>query len=477
MNTLKPRTVKPWRLSRRAVLRGLGVSLSLPLLEAMEPRLSRAQANVTKRFLCVYSPNGFLMNLWTPTGTGTTWTTPALLSSLEPYRGDFSIVTGLGNYPASIAQQFGGSHTRGCASLLTAAPIPDNGAEIQNDISLDQVIAENIGQTSKFPSIQVGSRQSSLTGNCEDQYSCAFNNNISWSGPTTPLNKQTNPRDIFDRLFGDGVSAPVPGAVDNSYLYQHSILDVVGDRTELLNQRVGMTDRLKLEEYLDAVRNVEQRIGLLVDGTVPPTQCTVGDPPPSTQDQELPFTEHLDLISDLVALAFQCDVTRVGTFMFEHSFSDTRSFDFLPGVTGRHHEITHSDAADQEELINRFYVERFAYLMGKLKAMPEGEGTVLDNSLIYFTSEFGNGHAHDFRNAAMLVAGSAGGRLKRGVHVAYPLAAGEGTGADGHGNPDDTQLAALHLTTLHAFDIPQASFGKDADGNPIATTTLSDLEA
>lgn len=474
---MKSHTMKRWRLSRRTCLKGLGASVALPLLEVMQPSLSRAQASVARRFLCVYSPNGFLMNLWTPTGTGTTWTTPPLLSSLEPYRGDFSIITGLGNYPASIAQQFGGSHTRGCASLLTAAPIPDNGSEIQNDISLDQVIAGAIGQTTKFPSIQVGSRQSSQTGNCEDQYSCAFNNNISWSGPTTPLNKQTNPRDIFDRLFADGVPAPMPGVVDNTYLYQHSILDVVADRAEILRMRVGTTDRLKLDEYFDAVRNVEQRISLLVDGTVPPVQCTIGEPPPSNQDEELPFGQHLDLISDLVALAFQCDVTRVATFMFEHSFSDTRSFDFLPGVTSRHHEVTHSDAADQEEQINRFYVERFAYLMSKLKAMPEGDSTVLNNSLTYFTSEFGNGHAHDFRNAAMLVAGTAGGRLKPGVHVEYPLAEGEGTGADGRGNPDDTQLAALHLTTLHAFDIPQVSFGKDADGNPIATAGLSDLEA
>jgi hypothetical protein len=468
--------MKSMRLSRRTCLRAAGVSLALPWLEAMQPQSVRAQAaGAAKRFLCVYSPNGFLMDLWTPSTAGATWETPPLLSSLEPLRGKFSIISGLGNYPASIAQQFGGSHTRGCASLLTAAPIPDNGSDIQNDVSLDQVIAEQVGQTTRFPSIQVGSRASSLTGNCEDQYSCAFNNNISWSGPTTPLNKQTNPRDIFDRLFGDGFTPPMPGVVDNTYLYQASILDVVADRAAVLQQGLGRTDRLKLDEYMGAVRDVEQRLNLLVDGTVVPTMCTVGEPPPSNQDQELPFQEHLDLISDLVALAFQCDVTRVATYMFEHSFSDTRSFDFL-GVNMGHHEITHADAASEEETVDRFYVERFAYLANKLAAMTEGASTVLDNSLIYFTSEFGNGHAHDFRNAAMLVAGTAGGRLKTDLHVQYPLAPGDGTGADGRGNPDDTQLAALHLTTLHAFDIPQASFGKDAEGNPIATTTLSDIE-
>jgi hypothetical protein len=182
-----------------------------------------------------------------------------------------------------------------------------------------------------------------------------------------------------------------------------------------------------------------------------------------------------------VALAFQCDVTRVATYMYEHSFSDVRSFTpFLPMVTGRHHAITHQASAAalaQEEQINLFYIQRFAYLIGKLKAMREGNGTVLDNSIIYFTSEFGDGHGHNMRDLPMVVAGKGGGKLKPGVHVSYPLDPGKGTGVDGLGNPRDTQLAALHLTTLQCFGIQQDRYGSDDLGNPIATKPLSELLA
>jgi hypothetical protein len=474
--------MKPFRLSRRACLRGAGVALALPALEIMEPRSARAQALNPLRFLCVYSPNGFLMDKWTPTGLGTTYTSSPLLAPLDAYRNDFNVISGLGNYTASLTNIFGGSHTRATGSLLTQCPIasPDTGDDIQNGISLDQIIAAEIGDQTRFPSIQVGARASSLTGNCEDSFSCAYNNNISWSGPSTPLVKQVNPRDIFDRLFADlpmDGDPMMPAPTNNKALYQKSILDVVMGRTETLKGKLGKTDRAKLEEYLNAVREVEMQIARLVDGGVVGRECTIGEPPKDSMDGEIPYGEHLDLISDMIALAFQCDVTRVGTYMFEHSFSDVRSFDFIPGVTARHHEITHGDEADQEELINNFYVARFSYLLGKLKAATEGDSNVLDNSIVYFTSEFGNAHAHDHRGLAMLVAGKAGGKFKTGQHVVYPLAPGDGEGVDGRGHRDDTQLAHLHLTTLHAFDIAQASYGKDENGEPMAITTLPEIVA
>jgi hypothetical protein len=478
--------VKNFRLSRRAVLRGLGVSMALPALEVMNPRRAHAQA-APLRFLCVYSPNGFMMSKWTPTATGTTWTTPPLMKSLEPFRGDFSVLTGLGNYTASLATKFGGSHTRATGSMLTQYPVGYNSTGVMNGISVDQIIANTIKDKTKFPSIQVGGRASSSSGNCEDQYSCAYNNNISWSGPTTPLPKQVNPLDVFNRLFGGagGVPMPPPGPgpvkPNNTALYQKSILDVVNVRADALRKRLGRTDRGKLDEYFNSVREVEQRISRVIPtpgmpGTPPAASCTPGAPPRDNRDGSIPFPEHLNLLSDLVALAFQCDVTRVATYMYEHSFSDVRSFaSFLPGVTARHHAITHANQADQEEKINLFYVERFAYLMGKLKNMKEGDRSVLDNSVIYFGSEFGDGHAHNHRGVAMLVAGKGGGRLKTGLHVNYPLDPAKGTGVDGLGNPKDTQLAHLHLTTLHAFGINQATFGQDDKGNPMADRPLSEL--
>jgi hypothetical protein len=469
--------MKPFRLSRRACLRGLGVSLALPGLEAMAPSPARAQPSAL-RFLCIFSPNGFLMNKWTPAGTGTGWATPPLLAALEPFRPDFNIISGLGNYTASIASRFGGSHTRATGSLLTQCPIAfSSGSGVRNGISLDQIIANRLGDQTRFPSLQLGSRAGSLTGDCEDGYSCAYQNNISWSGPTTPLPKQVNPRDIFNRLFGDG-AAPSAQRPERKAIYGKSILDLVSARATTLRARLGRTDRTKLDEYLSSVREVEQRLErapLGLPGGSP--ACAPGAPPRDAGQGAIPFPEHLDLLSDLIALALQCDLTRVVTYMFEHAFSDVRSFSFLPGVTGRHHAITHSNQLVQEEKIDRFYVDRVAYLLGKLKAIREGDRTLLDNSIVYFTSEFGNGHEHDHRQLAMLVAGKAGGRWKTGLHLDYPLDPGPATGPDGVGNPNDTQLAHLHLTTLHAFGIDQATFGQDDKGNPVATRPLSELLA
>jgi hypothetical protein len=471
-----------FRLSRRAVLRGLGVSMALPALEIMEPRKAFAQ-DKPLRFMTVYSPNGFVMDKWRPTGTGTAWEVPSLLSSLMPYKGDFSMISGLGSYPASLTTAFGGSHTRACGSLLTQYPVGYKSNGVMNGISLDQIIANAIKNKTKFPSLQVGGKANSAGGNCEDQFSCAYNNNITWSGPTTPLPKQVNPRDVFNRLFGDGGAMPpptTPGMPDNRKLFQKSILDVVRQRADALRMKLGKTDKQKVDEYFTAVREVEMQIDRALNTTPEqkPMVCSMpGTAPPNVTGTEIPYQMHLDLLSDLLALAFQCDLTRVATYMFEHSFSNTRSFSFI-GVSGRHHEITHvmgAEARGQEEKIDRFYVERFAYLMGKLKNMKEGDSTVLDNSIIYFTSEFGDAGIHAFRDLPMVVAGSGGGKLKKGVHIKYELAPGEGEGVDGKGERADTQLASLHLTTLQAFGMPMSSYGSDDKGVPIATKPLSEL--
>ena len=476
--------MKRFALSRRACLKGLGVSLGLPFLEAMEPRRASAAAAPPLRYLCVYSPNGYLMPRWTPVDTGPNWTTSPLLKPLEPFKADMNVISGLGNWTASITTMFGGSHTRACGSLLTQTPIlfSTNTANVRNGVSVDQIIANTVGPMTKFPSLPVGSRAGSTTGNCEDGFSCAYNNNISWSGPTTPLTKQVNPRDIFTRLFGMGTTGmPTPGPMttDNGPLYQKSILDVVMARTDALKQRLGKTDKSKLDEYFTSVREAEMRIDRLITmPTAPPAaQCMPGAGPPNTPTANLVFKDQLDLISDLIVLAFQCDSTRVVTYMYEHSFNDLRSFNFLPGVTQGHHQITHSNAPDQEATINLFYYERFAYLLGKLKAAQDpGGGSILDNSIVMMTSEFGDAHLHDHRSLAVVLAGKAGGKFKTGQHIKYTPAPGAGTGVDGRGNRDDTQIAQLHLTVLHAFGINDPSFGHD-DTGPIATKTLPEIQA
>jgi hypothetical protein len=485
--------VKRMQLSRRTVLRGAGVSMALPALEIMAPRHASAQAaNTPLRFLVCYAPNGFRMSKWKPTATGTTWTTPPLLAKMEPFRSDFSMISGLGSYPASIATAFGGSHTRACAAMLTQQPIATTG--VRNGISLDQLIANSLKEkipSLKFPSLQLGGRASTGGGNCEDQYSCAYNTNLSWTGPTTFAPKQTNPLDVFNRLFAGGAPMPMPGlppVADNKALYQKSILDVVHARATALNKLLGKTDQAKVTEYFNSVRELEIRIAKSIGQPVTPIgQCTLPPPPKAgAADTDLPLSERLDLLSDVLALAFQCDTTRVATFMYEHSFSDQRNLNFIPGVTRRHHALSHLgnpasmaagslSALAELDKIQGFYVDKFVYLLGKLKAMKEGNGTVLDNSIILFTSEFGDGYSHNMRDLPVLVAGKGGGKLKTGLHVDFPLDPGEGTGADGKGNPKDKQLAALLLNVLHCFGMPMASYGSDGKGTPIATAPISEI--
>jgi hypothetical protein len=471
--------VKSFSLSRRAMLRGAGASLALPWLEAMAPRQARAQQAAPLRFAMVYSPNGFLMDKWTPATTGTGWATPPLLEALAPFRDDFNVLSGLGNYTASIAPEFGGSHTRATGSYLTQYPLGGTiRMAVKNGISLDQILAKAIGGQTRFPSVQVGSRASSATGTCEDSYACAYNNNLSWASPTMFLPKQVNPRDVFNRLFGEGV-APSAEATKRAF-YGKSILDVVAVRADQLRQRLGKVDRNKLDEYFTSVRDVEKRLDGLAGASIPGLpgatvgQCVVPASPRDASMGAIPFTEHLDLLSDLIALAFQCDVTRIATYMFEHSFSDARNFSFL-GVSRGHHQLSHTRDFASLEKINRFYVERFGYLLARLKGMQEGDRTVLDNSIIYFGSEFGDGGGHDHRKLALLVAGKAGGRWKTGLHVDYPPHPDEGTGVDGLGNPLDTQLAHLHLTTLRAFGLDTPSYGADARGMPMATRPLTEF--
>lgn len=474
--------MKPFRISRRACLRGGGVALALPLLEIMELPKAKAQAANPVRFLTVYSPNGFRMDKWTPAGgtTGPLGTLTGLLAPLEPYKAELNVITGLGNYTASIFNGFGGSHTRSCASLLTQCPIadPDTG-KIGNGTSLDQIIAEKIKAQTRYASIEVGGR-AAKQGECEDQFSCAYNNNISWKDATTPQIKQVNPRDVFNRFFKDLPTTPPTMPTENKdALYQKSILDAVLAHSEALKGKLGKTDLDKLNQYLNSLREVEMRIARLVDGMVSGRECAVPAPSTDINMDQVPFDKHLDLLSDLIVLSFQCDILRVGTFMFEHSFSDERNFSFI-GVSQGHHTLTHDESTDahvNEEKINQFYMARVAYLLQKMKAATEGDSNVLNNSIVYVTSEFGDPHTHNMRGLPMLVAGKAGGKFKTGQHIVYPLAPGEGTGGDGKGNPGDKQLAHLHMSTLAAMDLPQASYGHDDKNTPMATTGLSELMA
>jgi hypothetical protein len=481
--------MRNFRLSRRACLAGMGATLALPLLEAMRPALASAQsATPPLRFLTVFVPNGIRMDRFKPVGTGANWALSPILTPLAPFKSDLTVVSGLANYPASIvSQEFAGSHARAAGALLTQSPLAFTaGADIRNGISLDQVIANQVKTLTRFPSLEVGVRAGSAAGDCEDGFSCAYLHNISWSGPKTPMRKMTSPRDVFNRLFASGTTTPPPvtdagqplPVIDKTALYERSILDKVAGRAKALNQQLGKTDREKLDEYFTAVRAVEEQLARVGQTTpsadggtgLPATQCVPGAPP---IDPGTDYKLHLDLMSDMIALAFQCDLTRVATFMMEDALNGTRSFRFL-NVTGQHHELSHhggdTTKLDALQTINTFEVERFAYLIGKLKSTLEGSSSILDNSVVLFTSDFGDGDDHYHWDLPMLVVGKGGGKFKTGQHIIYPHTSGNGPSVKG-----DKPMANLFINVLQAFGINQSTFGTDGV-NPYGTAPLAELE-
>jgi hypothetical protein len=472
---------KKFLLSRRACLRGLGVSMALPWLDAME---ARAAAPKPLRFLTVFAPHGMHMPAWTPKQTGADYTLTPILQPLAPLKGEFNVISGLANYPASITtKEFAGSHARGTGALLTQSPLRfTSSKDIQNGISIDQVIANQLKSFTRLPSLELGVASGSSTGNCEDGYSCAYLHNISWSSPTTFMPKETSPRALWNRLFGGGLAppspTPTPGPqpIDKPTLYRKNVLDVVrGDATRL-NGRLGQRDRAKLDEYLTSVGELQRRIidfdGGGGGGVTPPpaASCSPGSAP--AEGNPSSYEQHLKLLSDLLVLAFQCDQTRVATFMQEDPFN-SRNFSFL-GVSGNHHNISHhgGDAGKQasQQKINTFEVTQFAYLLNKLQQATDGDGqSVLHNSVVLFTSDFGDGDDHYHWDLPMIVAGRAGGRFSPGRHIAYPH-----RGGGGPSNKTDMPMANLFVSILQAFEMPIATFGTDGT-QPYGTKPLVEM--
>jgi hypothetical protein len=484
MSTMK-RTTTLSPLSRRTVLRGLGVSLALPALDAMAPRRALAQADKPLRFLTVTAPHGMHMPAWTPKETGANYTLPPILEPLAALKSQFSVVSGLANYPASItSKEFAGSHARGTGALLTQAPLRFTAAkDIQNGISVDQVIANAIKSQTRLPSLEVGVAAGSSTGNCEDGYSCAYLHNISWSGPTTFMPKETSPRALFNRIFAGGTPKPGPTPVgmtpvtpagpSKEILYRKGILDLVRSEAATLGGKLGTRDRAKLDEYLTSVGELQRRVTELEKmGVAPKPPAAACDPGSAPADNSSSYEAHLRLLSDMLVMAFQCDVTRVATFMQEDPFN-SRSFAFL-GVSGSHHNISHHGGSASKhamlQKIGTFEVAQFAYLLDKMAKSQDADGqSMLHNSIVVFTSEFGDGDDHYHWDLPVLVAGAAGGRWKPGRHINYPH-----KGSGGPSNKTDTPMANLFVSALQAFNIEQTTFGTDGSA-AYGTKPLSEL--
>jgi hypothetical protein len=430
------------RLSRRTVLKGLGTAIALPMLDAMLPLTGLAartpQAPVRMAF--IYIPNGVHMADWTPSAVGSL-SLPYTLEPLKPFQDKLLVLSGLTLDKARANGDGAGDHARAMSAFLTGRqPRKTHGADIRVGISVDQLAAEKIGKATRFPSLELGCDRGMNSGNCDSGYSCAYSANVSWSGESTPMAKEINPRLVFERLFASEVKDEAKAARARRERYRLSVLDFVMEDAGQLKPRLGATDQRKLDEYLTAVRQLELRIAR-TDAPVAPSTGLIRPAGIPTD-----YREHLRSMADLLAVAFQGNLTRIATFVFANDGSN-RSYRFI-NVPEGHHDLSHHGGAKEKQAklrqINRFHIEQLAYLLGKLRAVREGEGTLLDNCMIVYGSGISDGNAHNHDNLPILVAGQGGGTLKAGRHVRYPK---------------ETPLTNLYLSMLERMDTPLKSFG------------------
>jgi len=408
-------------LSRRTLLRGLGTSMALPFLDSMVPALaapSRVAGKAPVRMAFLYVPNGVIMKDWTPAAEGAGYQLTKTLEPLAAYREKFLVLSGLDQYNGQSLGDGAGDHARAGASWLTGVhPKKTQGADILAGISADQVAAKEVGKATTLPSLELGLEDNRMVGGCDSGYSCAYSNTVSWASPTTPLPPEINPRAVFERLFGDGETTD-PAARALAARQDRSILDFVRADAARLGVTLGAGDKRKLGEYLDAVREIEVRIQKLEkqdpNAVVLPSIDRPGGIPPT-------FEEHIELMFDLMTIAFQADMTRVITLMIGRE-GGNRTYRNI-GVPDAHHGLSHhfNDSAKIERLqkIDQHHVAQFAKFLAKLQATKEGEGTLLDNSMIMYGSSLSDGNRHEHLDLPAILAGGGGGRIHGGRHIKY----------------------------------------------------------
>ena len=430
--------MKPFSLlSRRTILKGLGISVSLPWLEAMGPvatwvNASPSQNIAPNRMAFLYVPNGKNMADWTPKSEGANFDITPILQPLAKVKDKLLVLSGLTADKARPHGDGGGDHARALSAFLTGAqPRKTDGTNIRSGISVDQVAASRIGDKVRLPSIEIGCEQGSMAGNCDSGYSCVYSSTMSWRSSTQPLPKEVNPKLVFERLFATG---PDVGKAKRE-ARNKSILDYVRDDSKNIANQLGKSDIRKLDEYFTAIRDIELRIERsekLPAIKVPDTQPPKGIP--------AVFEEHIKLMCDLIVLAFQADITRVVTFVLANEGSN-KPYPFIKVPEG-HHDLSHhgNDQAKKEKIkqINLFHVSQLAYLLEKLKATKEGEGNLLDHSMIAYGSGNSDGNAHNHDDLPILLAGGGCGTLSSGRHLRFSK---------------ETPLNNLWLSMLNRMDV------------------------
>lgn len=440
--------MKRHKLSRRLFLGGAGAVLTLPFFESMLGKTVIAAPNDIRRILAFYLPNGIHMQNYTPAEQGDQYTITPILSPLATIRQKILVLTGLANTPGRPDGP--GDHAGGTSAFLTCRHvIKTEGANIKNGISMDQVAAAQIGGATRIPSMQIGIDGGSSAGDCDSGYSCAYARNVSWASDTQPLPKTVNPQVVWDILFGGFDPKATAEEQARQKNYRTSVLDYVLGEANSLSGKLGTTDKRKLDEYMTGVSELEKKIQKTGSGPV----CTAIDRPPA----DLPYPEHVKLMLDLIALAVQCDSTRVVSFMLGNAGSN-RSYPFLYAngqpISQGHHEISHhqdlQDNFDKLTEIARWELEQYAYLLGKLDAIDEGNGTTaLDTSAVFLSAEIEDGNAHRHTNLPVIIGGSLGGTFKTGQHIVLP---------------DETPMANLFISMLQGIGAPVETFGDNGTG-------------
>jgi len=413
--------ITKFALPRRTFLRGVGATLALPLLDAMVPALTpiaRTAAAPVSRMGFIYRPNGFIRQYWTPDTVGPNPDLKRSLQALEPFRDRTLIVSGLANLEAEAQGSSPGPHSRGSAAWMTGTHAKQTeGADVEAGISADQVAAQVLGKATVLPSLELAIEQNEqMVGNCEAGYSCLYQNTISWRNPTTPLPMETHPRVVFQRLFGDGAT---PEEQRRHLQTSGSILDAVTDRIGELSRRLGPSDRGRLTQYLESVREIETRI----DKAEARTGDAAMELPERPGDIPDGFDEHVRLMFDLQALAYQADITRVIAFQLARELSP-RTYPSI-GVAGQHHATSHHGnnpgRINDVAKIEAYHVELLAYYLGKLRSTPDGDGSLLDNVSILYGGGLGNPNEHAIIDLPNLVLGGGSGRIKGNRHISYKV--------------------------------------------------------
>ncbi len=441
-------------LSRRAALKGLGATIALPFLDAMTPAgVAYAKAADRKlRLIAIEMVHGAAgsttygakMNMWAPAAAGSAFDlAPTAMASLQPYRDALTIIsnTDCRNAEAFTAPEIGADHFRSAAVFLTQAkPKQTQGSDVIAGTSLDQIFARQFGQDSPIPSMQLCIENVDQAGGCSYNYSCVYTDTISWASPTEPLPMIRDPRAVFDQLFGLGTT---PAARQARRRDDRSILDFVAESVRDLQGRLGTADRARLADYLEDVREIERRIQKVEAQNSSGEARELPGAPIGVPDS---WEEHVKLMFDLQAVAFASDITRVFAFKLSRDVSN-RVFGPSGSTTAFHTSSHHQEREDRIrdfQKINAYHVSLLPYLLDRLKQIPDGDGTMLDSSLVVYGSAMGNSNMHNHKRCPLVVAGHAGGRLKGDLHV---------KAADG------TPMANAMLSLLHALDVDVASFG------------------